>query len=264
MSWWVAILLGIVQGLTEFLPVSSSGHLTFFEIVFGLSANNVLYNVLLHLATLFALVWFMRKQIWFLLKNPLSKQTFLLLFASVVTGVVGIIVDQTFGSNGNLLTIAIGFLLTAFALVLVDNKTKKKTYDPLGQISFKSAAFVGFVQGVAVLPGISRSGSTLAAAIICGAGQKQSAQFSFLLSLPIIVLGCIYEIYKGTKQGFSFSSDAILPMLLGCIIAFVVALATLKFMMKLVQKNKWKFFSIYLVTFAIIIIVCGLATNTLI
>ena len=263
MSFWIAIFLGLVQGLTEFLPVSSSGHLTFFEIAFGLSGDNVLYNVLLHFATLLALVIFMRKQIWQIVKNPLGKQTFLLLFASVLTGVVGIGVDQIFGASGNLFVVAIGFVITAIVLLLVNKKTKQKTYCPTSAITYKNACLIGIVQGIAVLPGLSRSGSTLGAGILGGAGQKQSAEFSFLLGLPIIVMGCIYEIYKGFKIGFNFNQTDIFPMAIGCVVAFVVALLSLKFMMKLVQKNRWILFSIYLVSFATLIIIYGIATGTL-
>ena len=253
MSFWLAILLGLIQGLTEFLPVSSSGHLTFFEIAFGLKQGNILFNVLLHVATLLALIIYFRKQIWDLLTHPLSAYVRMLLLSSIITAVVGILVDQLIGAEGSLLMIAIGFVITAILLVCVNYFIKSKKY-LAENFSYKHAIIVGFVQGIAVLPGLSRSGSTLAAGVLSGADKNQSAQFSFLLSIPIIFASTAYEIYKGAKTGFSVASSDILPVIVGCVVAFVVALLSLKAMMKLVSKNKWLWFAGYLIIAAIAIL----------
>lgn len=261
MSIWVAIILGLVQGLTEFLPVSSSGHLTFFELAFGFSEGNVFYNILLHLSTLVALIIVMRKDIINLLKNPLSKYVRMLLLSTILTAVVGIIIDFAVGASGNLLIVAIGFIITAVLLVALEIYIKKKK--PIAQIGYKQAVVVGIVQGIAVLPGLSRSGSTLASGVLSGASSEHSARFSFLLSIPIIIGGTIYEIYKGCKYGFGFSQSDILPMIAGCLVAFIAAILTLKFMFKLVNKGKWVWFSVYLFVFAIAIIVVGASKGIL-
>lgn len=253
MTFWLAILLGVIQGLTEFLPVSSSGHLTFFELALGLDKGNVLFNVLLHLATLFALVIYFRKQIWNLVSHPLQKYVRMLLVSSIITAVMGVLIDHFVGAEGSLIIIAVGFVITAILLIIVNYFVRSKKYLN-EEISYKHAVVVGIVQGIAVLPGISRSGSTLAAGVLAGANQKKSAEFSFLLSIPIILASTAYEIYKGAKTGFGISSGEILPMIVGCIVAFVVALITLKAMMKLVSKNKWLWFAGYLLMFAIIIV----------
>lgn len=256
MTIWVAIILGLVQGLTEFLPVSSSGHLTFFELVFGFDEGSVFYNIVLHLATLIALVIVMWKDIVWLIKNPLSKQSLYLLLSTLLTGIIGIVIDLFIGASGNLLIIAIGFIATAILLAVLNYyiKKQKNIGNPVG---LKQAIIIGVVQGVAVLPGLSRSGSTLASGVIGGASQEASAKYSFLLSIPIIIFGTIYETYKGIKYGFGFSSQDILPMILGFVVAFVSAILTLKLMFKLIKKNKWLWFSLYLVVFAILIIVVG-------
>ncbi len=265
MSFWVAILLGLVQGLTEFLPVSSSGHLTFFELVFGFSEGSVFYNLILHVATLLALIIVMWRDIVELIKHPLSKYMRMLLVSTLITGVLGLCMDLLIGAEGSLLIIAIGFIITAGLLVALDLFMKKsKKYNSAGEISYKQSIIVGVVQGIAVLPGLSRSGSTLVAGTLSGAGQVQAANFSFLLSIPVILFGTIYETYKGVKYGFGFTTADIWPMVVGFIVAFVSAILTLKLMFKLVRKNKWVWFSIYLVIFAIAIIVVGSIKGVLI
>ncbi len=255
MAIWVAIVLGLIQGLTEFLPISSSGHLTFFELAFGFSSGSVLYNILLHFSTLLALVIVMRKQIWQIISHPLDKYMRMLLLSSIITSVIGLAIDHFVGAEGNLIIIAVGFIITAFMLFALNMFIKSKKYNPLAPISYKQSIAVGIMQGIAVLPGLSRSGSTLCVGVFAGAGQKQSAEFSFLLSIPIIIFGTVYEIYKGSKYGFEFSSSDILPMIIGCIVAFVSALLTLKLMLKLVSKNKWLWFAAYLLIAAIIILI---------
>ena len=259
MTIWIAIALGLIQGLTEFLPVSSSGHLTFAELVFGFSSGSVLYNIILHVATLLSLVIVMRKQIWWLITHPLDKYVRMLFASSIITAIVGIFVDRLIGAEGNLIILAFGFVMTAILLIIVQIITKRKTYNPLAPITYKQAIIIGLTQGIAVLPGLSRSGTTLATGIICKAGSKPSADFSFLLSIPIIIGGTLYETYKGIKYGFEFSSAEILPLSVGFIIAFISSLLTLKLMLKLVNKNKWIHFSIYLIIFAIFIIYFGIS-----
>lgn len=263
MSFWVAIILGLIQGLTEFLPVSSSGHLTFFELLFGFGEGSVFYNIVLHVATLLALIIVMWKDIVQLIKNPLSKYMRMLLLSTILTGIIGIIIDVFIGASGSLLIIAIGFIITAILMIILNYAIKKRDCT-IGEIGYKQATIVGVVQGIAVLPGLSRSGSTLAAGVLSGAGQPQSAKYSFILSIPIILGGTIYEIYKGIKHGFGFSQADILPMIVGFVVAFVAAILTLKWMFKLVNKNKWIWFSVYLISFAIAIIIYGAVTGALI
>ena len=263
MSIWVAIVLGLVQGLTEFLPVSSSGHLTFFELLFGFESGSVFYNIILHVATLLALVIVMWKDIVWLIKNPLSKYVRMLLLSTILTGVIGIVIDILIGASGSLLIIAIGFIITGILLLVLDCFIKKKKACD-AEVGYKQAIVVGVVQGIAVLPGLSRSGSTLVSGVLSGAGQPQSARFSFLLSIPIILGGTIYETYKGIKHGFGFVSADILPMTIGFVVAFVSAILTLKWMLALVRKNKWVWFSVYLFVFAVAIIVFGCIKGVLI
>ena len=255
MGFWIAIVLGLVQGLTEFLPVSSSGHLTYFELLFGFEQGTVFYNIVLHVATLLALVVVMWKDFVWIFKNPLSKHVRCLLLATLLTGVIGLAIDQVWGASGSLLMIAIGFVITGILLLVLNFYAKKRINT--SAVGYSQAAIVGIVQGIAVLPGLSRSGSTLVAGVLSGASQEESAKFSFLLSFPVILVGTIYEIYKGSKLGFGFAQSDVLPMILGFVVAFVSAVLTLKFMLSIVRKNKWIWFAAYLFVFAILIFVFG-------
>ena len=263
MTYLFAIVLGLIQGLTEFLPVSSSGHLTLCEIAFGMSSGNVLYNVLLHVATLLALVVIMRKQVWQVFSHPLEKPMRLLLLSTIITGLVGLGVDHFVGASGNLLMVSIGFVVTGICLLSLHFFVKSKKYQPK-PLTYKHAIVVGAMQGVAVLPGLSRSGSTLCAGVFSGADTKGSAEFSFLLSIPIILIGMTYEIYKGLKGGFEIAKQELGPALVGFVVAFLSAIMSIKFMMRLVSKNRWLGFSIYLFLSAIVIIVVGICHKILI
>lgn len=263
MAIWVAIVLGLIQGLTEFLPVSSSGHLTFFELLFGFSEGSVFYNILLHVATLLALIIVMRKDIVWLIKNPLSKYVRMLFVSTLLTAVIGILIDQLLGASGGFLMVAIGFIITGILLLILDFYIKRNKTNNFN-MGYKQAVIVGVVQGIAVLPGLSRSGTTLVAGVLGGASQEDSARFSFLLSIPIILCGTLYEVYKGVKGGFEFASADILPMAVGFIVAFISAIITLKWMLNLVRKNKWLWFSIYLFAFAICIIIFAAVKGVLI
>ncbi len=263
MTYWLAIILGLVQGLTEFLPVSSSGHLTFFEIVFGLGEGSVLYNVILHVATLLALCIVMWRDIVDLIKHPLSKYMRMLLLSTIITGVLGICIDLLIGAEGSLLVVAIGFAITGVLMVVLNCYQKSAKYNALGEIGYKQSVIIGVVQGIAVLPGLSRSGSTLTAGVLCGSGQVQSARYSFLLSIPVIICSVAYEIYGGVKHGFGFNSADIGPMIIGFVVAFISAALTLKWMLKLVHKNKWLWFAGYLFLFAAAIIIFASCTGNL-
>lgn len=263
MSYWLALILGLVQGLTEFLPVSSSGHLTFFEIIFGFSGGSVLYNIILHVATLLALCIVMWKDIWEIIKHPLSKYTYMLLISTLITAVLGLVVDKLIGAEGSLLMVSIGFIITGILMVMLTFYQKCKRYNPLAPVGYKQSVIIGLVQGIAVLPGLSRSGSTMVAGVLAGSGQAESARFSFILSIPVILGGALLEIYQGAKEGFGFVASDIGPMIVGFAVAFITAALTLKLMLKLVHKNKWLWFAGYLVLFAIAIIIYGACTSTL-
>lgn len=256
MTILVALILGIVQGLTEFLPVSSSGHLFLLNKIFGINGDFLLVSILLHLATLLAVVIVFYKEIWQLIKHPFSKQACNLYIATIPTIIIVLLfkksIDNIFG-NSALLPFC--FMLTAvllFVTYLLSNK-KQKSYENQfeGTIRWTSAFSMGIAQGLAIIPGISRSGSTICTGLLLGESKKDCAKFSFLMSIPIILASMLYEILF-TSSTSTLSQIGIIPLLIAFISAFLVGILSIKFMLKIVEKAKYYYFSIYLFVLAII------------
>lgn len=258
MTIWVALVLGIVQGLTEFLPVSSSGHLTLLNKIFGIDGNTLLLTILLHIATLFAVLYVLRKEIWQLIKHPFSREAKNLYLATIPTVLIVLIskgfLEDSFKS-AKLLPYC--FMLTAVLLAVtffLSEKTKQKNlYYP--SVGFRSNArtsiVMGIAQGLAVLPGISRSGSTICAGLLSGEDRGKVAKFSFIMSVPIILASMLYEIIKG-DFGVLATEGMAAPIAISFIASFIVGIASIKLMLRVVEKAKYYWFSIYLVAISIL------------
>ena len=258
MNFWILILLCVVQGLTEFLPVSSSGHLLFAEQIFGIEGELLLLNLFLHVATLCAVIIVYRKTIWALIKKPFQPLTYKLILSTVITCVFAF--TYKIFNLDQYMPKVYGFCFLATSILLFSTymfKRKATVVSP-PEISTKSAVLVGFVQGLAVLPGISRSGSTISSLILAGNDEGKSAEYSFLLSIPVIVGGFILELIDLVQSGGAGNAFATIPVW-QCIVAFVVtflvAMLSLKVTLKLLKNNKFIFFSIYLLILGIVVIV---------
>ena len=243
MSILLSIFLGIVQGFTEFLPVSSSGHLILFQHIFAMPDDMLLFNIILHIATLLAVVIVFRKKIWQLVRRPLNKMNALLLISTAVT--VGFVllfkdfIDSTFTYR----ILPITFLLTAivlFATTFIKPRDK--------EVGFKSAFAVGFTQFIAVIPGISRSGTTISTLLFSGVKREQAAEFSFLMSIPIIIASFVYEMLDVTRA----NTIEVVPTIVAFIAALISGIIAIKFMLGVIRKVKLHWFSFYLVVLAII------------
>lgn len=261
MNIWQAIALGIVQGLTEFLPVSSSGHLVFFQKIFNvdLEGNDMLFDIMLHLGTLVAVCAVFYKDILKLFERPF-KQLFYLLIATVPAAVAGFFLDdwieQTFYGGAFL---AVGFLITAaelFAAELYAKKAKKSL-----PLNTKIALSMGFAQMVAILPGISRSGSTIVSGTLAGGKREEVANFSFLLSVPVILGSFVVSIVKGISNGEIASAIIRGGANLGWCVFFGVVTSALsglfaiKVMIKAIKKANYKWFALYLILLSVVCLV---------
>ena len=245
MSVVALLVLGLVQGLCEFLPVSSSGHLVLLSRVFGVK-DSLFVSIILHVATLFAVVVVMRKEIWHLIKHPLSKECVTLALATISTCVVAIILMPFITSSFDGSLLPVFFLLSAIILFVVGKKNKSEE-----SITYKRAIFIGLAQGLAIFPGLSRSGTTISAGLASGAGREESSKFSFLISVPIIIASLLMEVYKIIVEGVVISVEPI-GMILAFLIAFIVGIISIKLMLKITKKSTFKYFSIYLLIIAII------------
>lgn len=261
MSIIQAAILGIIQGLTEFLPVSSSGHLTLFQKIFGLEEVTMSFDIILHVATLIAVFICYREDIWRLVKNPFQKTTYLLVVATIPTVLAallfGDIIDQTFGT-GNY--IGINFMITAAILLYAD--TRKKGFKKIKDMAYSDAVVIGVMQGIAICPAISRSGMTISGALARNLNRNSAARFSFLLSIPAI-LGAmtltLKDIVTGGDPGLA--EIGALPIIVGFIFAAVSGFLAIKFMISVVNRGKLKYFSLYVFILGILLTIDQFATH---
>ncbi|OHX67979.1 undecaprenyl-diphosphate phosphatase [Flammeovirga pacifica] len=256
MSIFEAIVLGIIQGLTEFLPVSSSGHLELAKAIFNnpeLDAEgSMMMTVLLHFATALSTVVIFRKDILEILKglfqfkwNEETQFSLKIIISMIPAALVGVFlnkqIEQFFG--GAILLVGCMLLVTAGLLLLADRA--KNTTKPVG---YKEAAIIGIAQAIAILPGISRSGATISTSVLLGIDRERSARFSFLMVVPLIFGKIAKDILdaKGEIMDGSFADGiGVLPLTLGFIAAFVTGMLACQWMIALVKKAKLQWFSIW-------------------
>jgi undecaprenyl-diphosphatase len=235
-----AILLGLVQGLTEFLPISSSGHLLLLQDIMGIYENRALVSVMLHLGTLLAVVIFFFKDLLALLKKPYNTLLNLII-ATIPAALVMLLIKDHVEALFGPTFYCFGFLITAVVLLLTEIISKKNIGTPAEEVDSKKALAMGLAQAVAVIPGISRSGSTICAGVLSEAKREAVAKFSFLMSVPVILgSSAVSALEISTLQ-----IDA-LPLLLGMASAFVTGILSIKLMMKAIKKSNYRWFSAYL------------------
>lgn len=237
------LILGIVQGLTEFLPISSSGHLVLFQKIFGISEGALTFDVAVHLATLIAIFVVFREDIISIIKKPFGRLPLLIVVGTIPTMAMGLLLkdffEKVFESGA---TLGVEFIFTGLILWYAESvKTKDKG---LESTKYSDAAIIGFAQGVAILPAVSRSGLTIAGALFRGLNREFAARFSFLLSIPAILGAAALDgvkIIKGTEaSGMGFG-----PLLVGMLAAAVSGYFAIKFMLKILSKGSLRNFSYY-------------------
>ena len=269
MEWWQAILLGLVQGLTEFLPVSSSGHLMIVRELLGVDGEGFLdFTVTVHFATVIATLVVFWKAVWQLLKgffqfkyNDETDYIFKILVSLIPVAIIGFFfkdsVESLFGEG--LLPVGIGLCITAALLLWSDFSGKKPVVKPRevrNGISYFQAFLVGLGQAVAVAPGISRSGTTIATGLVSGVKREVMAQFSFLMVLIPILGEQLLDILKAFLDGGSFGGAVeVLPLALGFVAAFASGLFACKAMVALVRRARLSWFALYCLIVAILIFI---------
>lgn len=255
MEIWEAIVLGLVQGFTEFLPVSSSGHLVLLQKYLGINPEYSMFlTVMLHLGTLIPVCVVFFKQILDLFKKPFKSMGYLIIAsipAALVGFLLGDILDQVFYGGKYLIPC---FLFTAIVLYAAELASKKR---PLyNDINVKNSAIMGIAQAVAVIPGISRSGSTIAAGCFCGVDREKNANFAFLMSIPVILGSALLESLDVVKAG-TIGIGA-LPLIFGIIASAVSGYVAIKLMLSVVKQANYKWFSLYLVLLSVVLLIIEL------
>ena len=255
MSWLEALILGIVQGLTEFLPVSSSGHLEIGQALLGTaSEENLTFTVLLHVATVLSTIVVLRREIGQLFVgtfttpkwNDDKQYVALILLSCIPVFIVGVFfkdeVEQFFG-NG-LLIVGICLIITATLLALSEYLTKHRAAEG-HEVGWKDALIIGCAQAVAVLPGLSRSGSTIATGLLCGVKKESVARFSFLMVLIPVLGDAFLEALDLITGEATATAIGWLPMVVGFLAAFLTGCAACKWMLGIVRRQKLTYFAIY-------------------
>ncbi len=251
-GYFAALIIAIVQGLTEWMPVSSSGHLVIFERMLGFGGG-IAFNVALHFGTLLAVISYFwndlieiaRDFFSFDFKRKNAKLGLFLIVATIPAGLAGLLLEKFFTSAfSSVAAVAFGFLITSIVLFLASFDFKK-IMEKRGEFGYVEAFLVGVAQAVAILPGISRSGATLSAGLLFGLNEKEAVRFSFLMAIPVIIGATILEFGSGAE----FSAQIVFATF----VSFVVGLIAIHFMLKWISKDRknLRWFAIYCLLLAL-------------
>lgn len=275
MGYIEAIILGLVQGLAEFLPISSSGHLALLQHFFNVEADKVLlFTVLLHLGTLISVFIIYWKDIWELIielfltfkdlftgkglrlrERPIRKLGVMIIVASIPTAVIGLLFNDFFeGLYSSVASIGVGLVITG--LLMFFSERIGSANKGIEKMNFRNAIFIGILQGIAICPGISRSGSTLVGGLTTGLKREFAVKFAFLISIPSILGSFILELPDAIHAGTDPSLLG--PILVGVVVAAVSGFAAIKGMISIVSKQKLKYFSYYVWVLGAFCIIYGL------
>lgn len=255
MTWLEALILGIVQGLTEFLPISSSGHIELGKAIFGLhSKESISFTIIVHLATVFSIITVYWQDIWQLIreffkfnKTEEFHYTIKLIVSAIPVAILGFTVGDYIENlfTGKSLLVSI-FLAITGILLIITHKTKEKQ----AQITYGRSLIIGIAQAIAVLPGISRSGATISTSLLLGVNRQQATRFSFLMVI-IPIMGIVFKNFIDNYSQLTLQAQ-LMPNLIGFVVAYVFGVIACKWMIKIVRNSKLIYFGIYCLLIATI------------
>lgn len=257
-----AILLGIVQGITEWLPVSSTGHMILVDEFIKLNSSEIFIStflVVIQFGSILAvlLIFFNKLNPFSPNKTQIEKKDTIDLWLKVIvavipSGIIGVLFDDKIEELFfNPTTVAITLILYGILFIIIENRNKSPKINSFAELSYKTAIFIGMFQILALIPGTSRSGSTIIGAVLLGTSRYIAAEFSFFLAIPTM-LGA--SALKLLKAGFAFTSFEWLMLLTGSIVAFIVSVVVIKFLMNYIKKHDFKVFGYYRIVLGIILI----------
>jgi len=262
MNYIEAIILGLIQGLTEFLPVSSSGHLELAKVILGdnsLPEESLTFTVVLHFATALSTILVFRKEVFEIIIGLFQfkwNEEFIfslkIIISMIPAAVIGLLFEEQLEAffGGRILLVGIMLLITAMLLILAD-KAKNTNHT----VSYSKAFVIGIAQAIAMLPGISRSGATISTSVLLGIDRTKAARFSFLMVVPLILGKVIKEVLDGK---ISFENSQIGIMSVGFIAAFISGLFACTWMITIVKKSKLSYFAAYCFIIGVIAITFAL------
>lgn len=256
MGIFEALVLGIVQGLTEFIPVSSSGHLILAHELFGTTESTLLFDVSLHIGTLLALVIFFWSDLLKLARNSLSKNSEgnlarIIIFATIPAALIGFLLSDWIDSTlRKPLTVAVTMIIMGILMLLVEKYSAKKR--DIKSVSMSDGLYVGFSQALALIPGVSRSGATITAGMARGLTRADAARFSFLMAVPI-TLGAIAGSLIGAESGELGGQTSV--FLIGIGASLISGFIAIRFLLKFLSSNSLSVFAYYRIALALIVFV---------
>ncbi|MDP2423087.1 MAG: undecaprenyl-diphosphate phosphatase [Bacteroidales bacterium] len=261
MTWFEALILGLLQGLTEFFPISSSGHIEIGKVLFSIqSEDNLIFSVIVHAATMLSIIVIFYKDIAELIAGVLrfkwnneTKYLTLIVVSMVPVGIVGLLFEDYIEHFFEGRLVLVGFMLLITAALLLATRLSPKNIKELG---FVYAIIIGISQTIAILPGISRSGATISTALLLGVERKKAIRFSFLMVLPPIAGATFIKITAMASEPTAYNAD-FLPLAIGFVAAFVAGLIACRWMIGLVQRGNIAWFSIYCVVVGALAIALG-------
>ena len=258
-----AVVLGLVQGLAEFLPISSSGHLILARAIMGISDEAastgafMMLDVLLHAGTLLAVMVVFWRDWWDILKNPFKSKTLLLLIIASIPALLAVVLlGDVIDSFFTGWFLGVSFLITAVFMLIAEH-VSRRSIKWAERPGIKHAVCMGIMQAIALLPGVSRSGSTLMGGVASGLNRKSAAKFAFMMSAPAILGSLIFEGKDAIEMGY-FAELALVPTIIGVIVAAVSGYLAIRFMLRLINKVSLNWFALYVALLGLTILVLQL------
>ena len=259
----IAIILGLLEGVTEFLPVSSTGHLLIAERLTGFKDVQDIFTVVIQLGAIAAVVWFYRIDLLSKVRGLLAREQSalhfwkLLIIATIPAGLIGLALDKSLTNFGTPTVIAWSLIIGGVVLWIVDRHpvvVSRRTLEPqIEKLTFKQAGLVGLGQAVAIIPGVSRSGATIVTGLTLGLDRTTATAFSFYLGIPILVLASALKIVKH-PEAISQISGGPATLIIGLVSAFITALLSISWLLRYVSRHNFRPFAYYRVALGLIIL----------
>ena len=259
MSWLEAIILGLVEGITEFLPISSTGHLILTQALLGLEGAAIdRHIIIIQGAAILAVCWEFRRKLFHtaftLHSDPVSRRFFLnLVVASIPLAVLGLAFeDQIKAFLFNPVAVAIALVVGGVIILWAERRKHEERVQSVDELTMKDAVKLGLFQALALIPGTSRSGATIIGGLLSGLSRRTAAEFSFFLAIPALLAATAYDIYKARAE---FTAAEVEPLIVSCVASFVSALLVTKLLLRFVSRHSFAAFAWYRIAFGAVILV---------
>ena len=269
-----AIVLGIIEGITEWLPISSTGHMILVDELMMLNVSDEfkeLFLVVMQLGAICAVPVFFSRQLWpfYRTKSVAERKETLSLWLKVIVGAIpaaifGVLLDDLLDEYlYNYVTVAITLLVYGIAFIIVERFKKESSFrvERVTDLSYADALKIGAYQVLSLIPGTSRSGSTILGGMLSGVSRTASAEFSFFMAIPIMLGASGLKVLKFILDGYNATSDEILLLLVGIVVSFIVSLAAIKFLMDFVKRHSFTVFGVYRIVLGIVVLLYFIIRN---